>query len=91
MKLKKDNTPKTNTIAMSINRNRQKLNNARCNSDYRKILLNYLYPLYWNDGIVYKHSKNKEAWSKSKTKQIINTKSRLYKTWKHNRSNQWIK
>ena len=37
---------------MSKNRNRAKLNKATTNREYDIILLNYEYPVYWDDGII---------------------------------------
>lgn len=61
---------------MSTNRNRAKLNKANCGRDYRKILLNELYPIYWDEGITF--------YGKAMSFQV-----RMYKTWKHNRKTQW--
>ena len=62
---------------MSINRNRAKLNKAQNSQDETKIFLRILYPPYWEDGWTWRHGN------------LPNHKWREFKTWKHNRKNQW--
>lgn len=61
---------------MSKNRNRAKLNKAETSSQYKRIMLNELYPPYWDDGLFLK-------------KGHPSHKYRSYKTWKHSRKNQF--
>lgn len=66
---------------MSKNRNRAKLNKAHNNKEYRYLQIGINYPIYWDEGII----------SHSKKKFLMSFKMRSYKTWKHNRLNQWKK
>lgn len=59
---------------MSINRDRYK--KAITNKEYRKMYINDLYPLYWDEGLNFKKGHS-------------STKYRSYKTWKHNRKTQY--
>jgi hypothetical protein len=61
---------------MSTNRNRAKLNKAQSNKEYKAILYDIEYPLYWDECIRY-YGK------------IIPYQVRMYKTWKYNRRTQW--
>lgn len=72
---------------MSVNRNRAKLLIAYNNKVYRRILINMYYPAYWDDGLVpYPHCRRG---FKQQKKRIYYYQVRMYKTWKHNRKNQW--
>lgn len=62
---------------MSINRNRAKLNKALINIEYKKLFLKELYPPYYEEGWTWKNPN------------LPNHKGREYKTWKHNRKNQY--
>lgn len=62
---------------MSINRNRAKLNKAINNSDYKKILLEELYPPYDDSGWNWKHGN------------FPNHKYREWRSWKYNRKTQY--
>jgi len=72
---------------MSKNRNRAKLNKATTNREYNLILLNYEYPLYWDDGII-EYPQYRRGY-KNPIKRIFNYQVRMYKTWKYNRNTQW--
>ena len=80
---------------MSINRNRAKLNKAKNSTTYKKILNDYLYPPYYDEGVNFHYrrtkysiegSKNYSSWSR---KEITHFKFRMYRTWKYNRKTQW--
>jgi len=61
---------------MSINRNRAKLNKVKTSKEYLAIQYNENYPLYWDECISFKGG-------------LMRFQQRMYKTWKHNRRNQW--
>lgn len=64
---------------MSINRNRKKLNQGLNSKHYKCILLDELFPLYWDEGCKF-YGKN-QKW--------MSYKIREFKTWKHNRKTQY--
>ena len=72
---------------MSKNRNRAKLNKATNNKEYWIILLNYEYPIYWDDGIV--EYPNYRKGFKNPNKRIFNYQVRMFRSWKYNRKTQW--
>jgi hypothetical protein len=72
---------------MSKNRNRAKLNKSTTNREYDIILLNYEYPVYWDDGII-EYPKYRKGF-KNPIKRIFKYQVRMYKTWKYNRKTQW--
>lgn len=72
---------------MSVNRNRAKLNKAVDNRSYRRIWINFEYPVYWDEGRHFYPNYRKGF--KNSTKQLLMYKVRMYKTWKHNRKTQW--
>lgn len=59
--------------------NRQKLKKSLNSKHYKCILNNFLYPVYWDDGVIF-YGKN-QKWTSSKI--------RSFKTWKHNRRRQY--
>ena len=61
---------------MSINRNRAKYNKAHDGKGYHRLHLRELYPPYDETGWNWKTN-------------ISNHHRRAFKTWKHNRKNQW--
>ena len=61
---------------MSVRTNRMKLKKATCSRDYKRMLLDELYPMYWDEGLNFKKGHSSD-------------KYRSYKTWKHNRKTQW--
>ena len=61
---------------MSVNFNRAKYNKAKSRKEYRNLLLDDLYPLYWDECITF-YGK------------IMSYQKRMYRTWKHNRKTQW--
>lgn len=72
---------------MSIHRNRAYLNKAQTGREYHILLLNELYPLYWDEGI-YEYPKYRKGY-KNPNKTIYSYQVRMYKTWKHNRKTKW--
>lgn len=76
-----------NDNQMSKNRIRAKLNKANNGREYHIILLNYLYPIYWDDGIIF--FPRYRAVFKNSNKSIQRYKQRMYRTWKHNRKEKW--
>lgn len=77
---------------MSTNRNRAKLNKAFNNKEYKKILWDDLYGMYWDEGVNFypKYNTgtvkdNRKFWMKQK----MSYQYRTYKSWKYNRKNQW--
>lgn len=72
---------------MSKNRNRAKLNKAKTSKEYKSILINDIYPIYWDEGICFY-----PIWRpgfKNSGKRLEKYKIRMYRTWKHNRKKQW--
>ena len=72
---------------MSKNRNRVKLNKAQNGREYHQIGINEVYPMYWDDGIIY-YPKYRKGF-KNPNKRLQRYKIREFKTWKHNRKTQW--
>lgn len=76
---------------MSKNVNRAKLNDAQTNKEYNSILVNILYPKYWDDGIMF-YPKYRLGYTQNKRiKEIMKYQVRQYKTWKYNRKKQYKK
>lgn len=80
---------------MSINKNRKKLSKAENSREYRKILLHdvysYCYICAKRSGSYYYscHPTDLKAYRHGSGKPIYSHTHRSYKTWKHNRKNQW--
>ena len=72
---------------MSIHRNRAKLNKANNGTEYRRILMDELYPLYWDEGM-YFYPMYRRGF-KNSNRRLETWKVRQYRTWKHNRKVQW--
>ena len=72
---------------MSKNRNRAYLNKAQNGREYHIMLLNELYPPYWDDG-VYLYPRYRRGF-KNSNKGIYSYQVRMYRTWKHNRKTKW--
>ena len=71
---------------MSKNRNRAKLNKAETSREYGLILYNELYPLYYDEGIMF-YPKYRKGF-KNSGKRLPKCKIREYRSWKHNRKTQ---
>ncbi len=74
---------------MSKNRNRAKLNKAQTSKEYTCILMNELYPIYWDEGHDF-YPKYRPGF-KNSNKQIFYFKIREYQTWKYNKKKQYEK
>ena len=61
---------------MSKKRNRAKLNKAQTSREYKAIQYDILYPLYWDEGIVFYG-------------RLMAHERRACKNWKHNRKKQY--
>jgi hypothetical protein len=72
---------------MSKHRNRAKLNKATNSREYFIVLLNYEYPMYWDDGIV-EYPKYRKGF-KNPNKRLFKYQVRMFRTWKYNRKTQW--
>lgn len=72
---------------MSQKTNRARLNKALTNKEYRIILLDMLYPPYWDEGI-YLYPRYRRGY-KNPNKCIFPSQVRMYRTWKYNRKTQW--
>ncbi len=75
---------------MSINR----LDRKKCrfleNSRVYKIITTIDEDPYWDEGLSFHKSKGWRNQSKAKRKkELLQYQVRMYKTWKHNRGNQW--
>lgn len=72
---------------MSKNRNRAKLSKATSGREYHIIWINTLYPIYWDDGIIF-YPRYRRGY-KNPNKQLRYYKAREYQTWKYNRKTKW--
>jgi hypothetical protein len=72
---------------MSKNRNRAKLNKAETNKEYKNIIIDELYPPYWDEGASFYPKYNKGT--NHPIPKLYSSQIRMYKTWKHNRKTQW--
>ena len=72
---------------MSQKRNRAYLNKAKNGRIYHIMLLNDLYPPYWDEGTEFCPQYRRGF--KNPNKQLLMYQVRMYKTWKHNRKTQW--
>ncbi len=72
---------------MSKNTNRAELNKAQTSKEYKCILNNDLYPIYWDEGLNFYPRYNRGY--KNTNKQILMHQVRMYKTWKHTRNKQY--
>tara|TARA_R110000851_G_scaffold47424_6_gene115187 strand:- start:2813 stop:3034 length:222 start_codon:yes stop_codon:yes gene_type:complete len=72
---------------MSIHQSRAKLNKALNGREYRRILMDELFPLYWDEGINM-YPRYRRGF-KNSGKQLEIYQVRQYRTWKHNRKTQW--
>jgi len=77
---------------MSVNTNRAKLKKAYNNKEYKKILWDDIYGIYWDEGVNFYPRYNRgttkdnlKFWRKQKMSYEI----RMFKTWKHNRKTQY--
>lgn len=74
---------------MSQNRNRTKLNIAINSNQYKRIQLQILYPIYWEEGVRLYPAWRKGFDKNKRKKQLFPFQVRMYKTWKHNRKTQY--
>jgi len=75
---------------MSKKRNRAFLNKAEDGHSYKILLLDKLFPIYWDDGCNFHYTSNGPSWGKKwKVKTITRYDYRTYRTWKYNRKTQW--
>jgi len=72
---------------MSKNRNRVKFNKAQTQKEYKIILINFNYPLYWDDGII-EYPRFRKGF-KNPNKRIYKYQQRSYRTWKYNRKTKY--
>lgn len=56
--------------------------------EYKILLLNKLYPPYWDDGIKFHRSRGKQT-RKKWSKEIRLYERRMYRTWKYNRRTKY--
>jgi hypothetical protein len=72
---------------MSQNRNRAKLNKAQVDREYRNIQNGILYPIYWDEGVMF-YPRYRRGF-KNSGKTIERYQMRAYRSWKHNRKEQY--
>ena len=72
---------------MSKNRSRVKLKQAVDGREYRRIIMDKLYPLYWDEGLRFYPTYRRGF--KNSGKRLERWKVRMYRTWKYNRKKQW--
>ena len=72
---------------MSTNRNRAKYDKAINGSEYRRIIMEEKFPLYWDEGVSF-YPRWRPGF-KNSGKQLVKYQMRQYRTWKHNRKTQW--
>jgi hypothetical protein len=61
---------------MSKNLNRSKFKKCITGREYRIVLINLLYPPYWDEGLIFKG-------------RLLSYQQRRYKTWKYSRKTQY--
>lgn len=66
---------------------RAKLKRARTNREYNIILIDAIYPLYWDEGY-YQYPRYRRGF-KNPNKYIFFPQRREYRSWKYNRKNQY--
>jgi hypothetical protein len=72
---------------MSKNRNRAKLNKANTGREYHQIGMNEVYPMYWDEGIMF-YPRYRRGF-RNPNKVLQRYKQRAYRSWKHNRKTKW--
>jgi hypothetical protein len=72
---------------MSKNRNRSRLNKSTIGREYNILLINDLYPIYWDEGILM-YPQTRFGF-KNPNKRLMKFEIRMYRSWKHNRKTQW--
>lgn len=72
---------------MSINRRRGRFDLAQNGREYRRILMDELYPIYWDECIAFYPRWNPGF--KNTNKQLMRWEQRMYRSWKHNRKKQY--
>jgi hypothetical protein len=70
-----------------MSRNRAKLNKAETNKEYKIILIDMLYPIYWDKGVYLYPEYNRGFVNPNK--RIFSSQVRMYRTWKYNRKTQY--
>jgi len=73
---------------MSINKRRAKFDLAQNGKEYRRILMDELYPIYWDECIAF-YPLIPNRWAKSSNKRLMRWQQRMYQSWKHNRKTQY--
>ena len=75
---------------MSTHRNRAKLKKAEDERDYQRLLMNELYPIYWDEGANFypRYRRGFKSPCRKQT-QLQKYEQRMYRTWKHSRKKQW--
>jgi hypothetical protein len=72
---------------MSINKRRGRFDLAQNGREYRRILMDEVYPIYWDEGIAfYPH------WNPgyvNPNKKLMRWEQRMYRSWKYNRKKQY--
>lgn len=72
---------------MSKNINRAKLNKAQTEKEYKRILIDELYPMYWDECITFYPQWRRGYKNSNKT--IERWQQRRYRTWKYNRKRKY--
>ena len=70
---------------MSKNRNRAKLKKAGNGSNYKRILLSILYPIYYEECMSFHNS----IGLRNRYNKITVFEYRMYRTWKYNRKTKY--
>lgn len=68
-------------------RYRGRLDKAVTSREYNIILLDLLYPIYWDEGVHF-YPEWKRGF-KNPNKRLMSYQVRKYRTWKHNRKTQY--
>lgn len=72
---------------MSKNRNRSRLNKSTNGREYKLILIEMYYSLYWDEGILMYPKINKGF--KYPNKYLMKHEIRMYRSWKYNRKTKY--
>ena len=73
---------------MSTNTNRAKLKNVITNREYKRVIYDDKFPMYWEECITMYPQSGLRNTNRVSPK-LMSYQVRMYKTWKHNRLTQW--
>lgn len=68
-------------------RYRGRLDKAITSREYKIVLIDLLYPIYWDEGLSF-YPRYRRGF-KNSNKQLLKYQMREYRSWKHNRKTQY--